>query len=62
MPEKDTGRHIAAVCGECGQPVFFGQLDSPPTIMAVCSSDPEHTIGPTAQQILGQTRRDHRAR
>ena len=24
--------------------MFFGQLDNPPTIMAVCSSDPEHTI------------------
>ena len=47
MAEKATRRHIATVCGESGQLVFFGQLSIPSTIMAVCSSDPKYTVDPS---------------
>jgi hypothetical protein len=58
MSEMNTWLQAAAGCGECGQPVFFDQRNNPPTFMSVCSDDPEHAIGPAAQQALDQVRRD----
>ena len=62
MAQTEAWIDASATCGHCGRPVFFGQLNDPTTIMAICSHDPEHIIGPAAQHVLDQVRQDNRPR
>jgi hypothetical protein len=60
MTRTESWVRASALCGQCGRPVFFDQLTHPTAIMAICSNDPDHIIGPAAQHVLDQVRQDNR--